>query len=221
MHPLLRAAEDAPNPILPHTPEIIVGGIAFLLLLFLLQRFALPRFEQAFRARVDAIEGGIRRAEEAQAEAHRLLEQYRAQLAEARTEAAQIRDDARADAQRIAEEMREDALAEQRRILQRGEELLTAQRQQLVRELRAEIGSLSVQLAERLLGESLAEEISRQRSVDRFLDDLEGMSAPATVGSSGGSAGSGGSGGSAAGAGPSADGGGSTPSGRSGPRRQR
>jgi F-type H+-transporting ATPase subunit b len=203
MWPQVLATEEEPNPIIPHVPEMIVGTIAFLLLLWLLQRFALPRFEQAFQARTEAIEGGLRRAEEAQAEAQRVLEQYRAQLAEARTEAAQIREAARADAQRITDELRAEAQAEQARILQRGEEQLAAQRQQVVRELRTEIGTLAVQLAGRIIGDSLADDAGRQRTVDRFLDEIEGMSAPATVGGgdaapagaeTGGSAGGAGSG---------------------------
>ncbi|MEN3359743.1 MAG: F-type H+-transporting ATPase subunit b [Mycobacteriales bacterium] len=172
-------AEEPPNPIIPHPSEMIVGLVAFLLLLWLMWKFALPRFEQAFQARTEAIEGGIRRAEEAQAEANRLLERYRAQLAEARTEAAQIREGARADAVRISEEMRAAAQAEQARIVQRGEELLAAQREQVVAQLRSEIGTLAVQLAGRIIGDSLADEASRQRTVDAFLAELDGMAGPA------------------------------------------
>jgi F-type H+-transporting ATPase subunit b len=188
MLPHLLAAGEEPNPIVPHVSEMIVGLVAFLLLLWLLQKFALPRFEQVFQARTDAIEGGLKRAAEAQAEAQRLLEQYRAQLAEARAEAAQIREGARADAVRISEEMRAAALAEQSRIVQRGEELLATQREHLVQQLRAEIGTLAVQLAGRIIGDSLADEASRQRTVDRFLTEIEGMAQPAAVGSDAGPA---------------------------------
>ncbi|HVQ91746.1 MAG TPA: F0F1 ATP synthase subunit B [Mycobacteriales bacterium] len=176
------AAEEEPNPIVPHPSEMIVGLVAFLLLLWLLWKFALPRFEQAFQARTEAIEGGIKRAEETQTQAQRLLEQYRTQLAEARTEAAQIRESARAEAVRISDEMRAAAQAEQARIVQRGEELLAAQREQVVAQLRAEIGTLAVQLAGRIIGDSLADEASRQRTVDVFLAELDGMAEPVPVG---------------------------------------
>jgi F-type H+-transporting ATPase subunit b len=168
-------AADEPNPILPHPSELIVGLVAFLLLLWLLRKFALPRFEQAFQARVNAIEGGLKKAEDAQADANRLLEQYRGQLNDARTEAAQIREGARADAQRITDEMREQAQAEQARIVARGEEQLASQRQQLVQELRAEVGTLAVELAGRLIGDSLAAPAARQRTIDAFLDEVDGM----------------------------------------------
>jgi F-type H+-transporting ATPase subunit b len=171
------AAEEAHNPLLPPLGEIIIGLIAFAVVLFVMFKFVSPQFEKTFRARRDAIEGGIERAEAMQAEAKAALEQYRAQLAEARTEAAQIRDAARAEGQQIIEELRAQAQEESARILARGEEQLASSRQQVVNELRGQIGTLAVELAGRVVGESLADEARRSGTVDRFLDDLDGMSA--------------------------------------------
>jgi F-type H+-transporting ATPase subunit b len=167
------AAEAGPNPLLPHTNELIVGIIAFALLFFFLKKAVYPRFEQTFRERQETIEGGIRRAQEAQAEAQRLLEQYKAQLAEARTEAAKIRDDARAEGARIVEELRAEAQEQSQRIIQRGEETLAAERERLVAQLRAEVGEIAVELAERIIGESLADEARRAGTIDRFLAELD------------------------------------------------
>lgn len=161
--------------LLPPLGEIIIGLISFAVLVLLLGKFVYPKFEATYQARRDAIEGGIERAEKAQTEAQAALTQYKAQLAEARTEAAQIREGARAEGQRIIEEMRAQAQAESARITQRGEEQLAASRQQIVNELRRDIGSLAVQLAGRVLGESLEDDSRRNGTVDRFLDDLEGM----------------------------------------------
>ena len=168
------AAESA-NPLLPPVGEIIVGTITFAIAFFVLARFVWPRFEQVFRARREAIEGGIERAESMQAEAKAALEQYRAQLAEARTEAAQIRDQARAEGQQILEELRTQAQQESARIVARGEEQLAANRQQVVNELRGQIGRLAVDLAGRVVGESLEDQARRTGTVDRFLDQLDGM----------------------------------------------
>jgi F-type H+-transporting ATPase subunit b len=170
------AAESA-NPLIPPLGEIIIGLVAFAIVLLVFFRFIAPRFEQAFRARREAIEGGIERAEAMQAEAKAALEQYRAQLAEARTEAAQIRDQARAEGQQILEELRAQAQEESARIVARGEEQLAANRQSVVNELRGQIGALAVDLAGRVVGESLEDEARRRGTVDRFLDQLDGMSA--------------------------------------------
>jgi F-type H+-transporting ATPase subunit b len=161
------------NPILPLWQEIVIGTIAFGLLCFVLMKFVFPRMEQMFQARVEAIEGGLKKAEEAQAEANKLLEQYRAQLADARGEAARIRDDARADAQGIREEAQARGREEAERIIAAGRESLAAERQNIVRELRAEVGDLAVQLAGKIVGESLEDEARRRGTVDRFLSDLE------------------------------------------------
>src|SRR3954463_735278 len=170
-------AAEAHNPLIPPVGEIIVGLIAFAIVYFVFAKYVAPRFEQVFRARREAIEGGIERAEAMQAEAKAALEQYRAQLADARNEAAQIRDGARAEGQQILEELRTQAQEESARILARGEEQLAANRQSVVNELRGQLGARAVELAGRVVGESLADEARRRGTVDRFLDQLDGMTA--------------------------------------------
>ena len=170
------AAEEH-NPLIPPLGEIIIGLIAFAIVFFVFAKLVAPRFEQVFRARREAIEGGMERAESMQAEAKAALDQYRAQLAEARSEAAQIRDQARAEGQQILEELRTQAQEESARIVARGEEQLASQRQQVVNELRGQIGTLAVDLAGRVVGESLAEDARRRGTVDRFLAELDGMAA--------------------------------------------
>lgn len=161
------------NPIIPLWQELVLGTIAFALICFVLMRFVFPRMEETFRARVDAIEGGIKRAEDAQAEANELLEQYRAQLAEARTEAARIRDEARADAEGIRSDVLAKAREESDRIIAAGRDQLAAQRESIVRDLRSEVGTLAVDLASRIVGESLADEARSRGTVDRFINELD------------------------------------------------
>jgi F-type H+-transporting ATPase subunit b len=174
------------NPLIPPLGEIIIGIIAFSVVVIVMMRLVAPRFEQVFRARREAIEGGIERAEAMQAEAREALERYRAQLAEARNEAARIRDEARAEGQQILEQLRTQAQEESSRIVARGEEQLAAARQQVVNELRGHIGTLAVDLAGRVVGESLADDARRRGTVDRFLDQLDGMSAGSPDGGDGG-----------------------------------
>jgi F-type H+-transporting ATPase subunit b len=169
---LAEAAEKAPSPIIPLWQELVLGVIAFAIVCFVLMKFVFPRMEETFRARVDAIEGGIKRAEEAQAQANELLEQYRAQLAEARTEAARIRDEARADAEGIRQDVLATAREESERIINAGRDQLAAQRESIVRDLRSEVGTLAVDLASRIVGESLADEARSRGTVDRFIAEL-------------------------------------------------
>ena len=186
---MLFAVEDEPNPIMPIPQELIVGLVAFALLCVVLMKFVFPRMEATFAARVEAIEGGIRKAEEAQAEAHSLLEQYRAQLAEARTEAARIRDEAHADAVGIRDDILAKAREESDRIIAAGKEQLQAERQSIVRELRADLGQHAVDLAGKIVGEALADEARRSGTVERFLDEMDSQAGAGVAAAPPGSAG--------------------------------
>jgi F-type H+-transporting ATPase subunit b len=170
------------NPVLPHAVDIVVGLLAFLALLWVASKYIVPRFEQAYAERTAKIEGGIQRAEAAQTEANAALGRYKAQLAEARAEAARIRDDARAEGQVIVDEMRAAAQVEADRIVSQGQAQLAAQRAQIVAELRGDLGRMAVTLASRVVGESLEDDARRRGTVDRFLDELDVTSAVAGTG---------------------------------------
>ena len=171
---VLRAAEEGePNPLLPHMSELIVGAIAFLLLFLFLRAKVFPVFEKVFAERRNAIEGGMERAKAAETEAKDTLEQYRAQLAEARHEAARLREDAREQGAAILAELREQAQAESRRLTEAAHQQIEADRQQAVNQLRVQVGALAADLAGRIVGESLEDDARQRRVVDRFLDELE------------------------------------------------
>jgi F-type H+-transporting ATPase subunit b len=169
----LAAAAALQNPLLPDSTELIIGTISFFIVFGVLGKLLLPRITTVLAARTDAIEGGIQRAEEAQAEASRTLEQYRAQLAEARHDAARLREEAKEQGAQIIAEMREQAQAEARRLTEAAQKQIEAERQQAIASVRTEVGALSVQLASRVVGESLTDEARQRRVVDRFLDELD------------------------------------------------
>jgi F-type H+-transporting ATPase subunit b len=170
---LAQAAAASENPIVPSWPELIIGTVAFLIVFGVLAKILLPRIQQTLAERTDKIEGGLERAEEAQAEAQRVLEQYRQQLAEARHEAARLREEAKEQGAQIIAEMREQAQAEARRLTEAANAQIDADRQQALNSLRAEVGTLATELASRIVGESLQDEARQSRVVDRFLDDLD------------------------------------------------
>lgn len=171
MHELAQAASK--NPLVPNWTEVIVGGIAFFIVFFALWKVLLPRILTTLNERTDAIEGGIERAAQAEAEANRLREHFQAQLAEARHEAARQREQALEEGAQIVAAKREEAQAEAARIVAAAHIQIDADRQQAFSSLRGEIGTLAVQLASKIVGESLDEEARQSRVVDRFLDDLD------------------------------------------------
>lgn len=169
-------AAETINPLLPATYDIVWSAVCIAAIVFFFWKYALPVVQKVLAERTDKIEGGIARAEQAQVEAKAALDNYNAQLAEARGEAARIRDDARAQGEQIKAEMRAQAQEESARITAAGQSQLAAQRQQIVAELRSDLGRTAVDLAERIVGEALADEARRSGTVDRFLDDLDAMS---------------------------------------------
>jgi F-type H+-transporting ATPase subunit b len=167
------AQSGTENPLVPNAVELITGLIGFFIIFGVLAKILLPRLQRTLAERTDAIEGGLKRAEEAQAEATRVLEQYRAQLAEARHEAARLREEAREEGARIKADLREQGEAQKQQLVESARAQIDADRQQVLAALRAEIGSLSVELASRVVGESLESEARQRRIVDRFLAQLE------------------------------------------------
>jgi len=170
------AQEQSHNPLLPETFDILWSTVCVVIIGLLFWKYVLPKFQEVLSERTEKIEGGIAKAEQAQSDARAALERYNAQLAEARGEAARIRDDARAQGQLIIDEMKVKAQQESERIVASGHNQLMAQRQQIVAELRTDLGRNSVDLAERLVGESLTDDGKRSATVDRFLDELDAMS---------------------------------------------
>src|SRR5690625_1735082 len=144
--------EESPNPLIPPLYDIVWSVIPLAVILWLFWKFILPRFQQVLDEREERIDGGLRRAEQTQAEAQEELAKYKAQLADARSEAAKIRDDARAQGQQILADMKAEAQAESDRIVAAGNQQLAAQRQQIIAELRADLGRQSVDPAARLMG---------------------------------------------------------------------
>jgi len=178
MSHLLAASGD--NPLIPNLTELIVGLITFGIIFFALWRVLIPRLNRTLEERTDKIEGGLQRAEEAQAEANATLARYREQLAEARHEAARLREEAREQGAQIIAEMREQAQAEARRLVDAAHAQIEADRQQALQSLKTEVGGLAVDLASRVVGESLTDEARQRRIVERFLDELDQQAESAT-----------------------------------------
>jgi F-type H+-transporting ATPase subunit b len=170
---LYLAQSGSQNPLLPNTTELIVGAISFFIVFGVLWKVLMPRIQKTLEERTEKIEGGLQHAEEAQAEANRLLEQYKEQLAEARHEAARLREEAREEGARIIADLREQGQTQKQRLIDSAQAQIEADRQQAINALRTEVGTLAVELASRVVGESLENEARQRRVVERFLEDLE------------------------------------------------
>lgn len=167
------AAEETPNPLFPAYYDIIWSGVCFAIILVVFWKVVLPRMKKLLDERSAAIEGNIAKADEAQRKAEAALEEYTAQLADARKEAGEIRDAAREDGRKIVAEAKDSASAEAARLTSTAHAQIEAERQSALVSLRGEVGTLALDLAGGVIGETLSDDKKAQAVVDRFLADLE------------------------------------------------
>ena len=149
--------------------------IAFGIIVWILAKFVIPPINRAMTARQEAIREEFAELDEAKDDAHKAEEEFKALIADARHEAAKIREDAREQGAQIVSEARDQAQSEAARIVEHGHAQVRAERQQAVASLRAEVGTLAIDLAGRIVGESLDDDERSTRVVDRFLADVESM----------------------------------------------
>ncbi len=146
-------------------------GIAFLLLMFLLGKFAWGPITSALDEREQTIEASITRAEAALAEAKQLQSDNEAARREAEGQAQRILADARDEAARQRDAAKAELAAELAEQRERAASDIERQKQQALGELRAEVAALAVGAAEKILGKEI--DAAEQRGlVDQFIADL-------------------------------------------------
>jgi F-type H+-transporting ATPase subunit b len=158
--------------------EFIAELVGFVIILFVLWKYVLPLVANMVKNRQEQVQRQVDEAEEATRKLQDAQGRFDNAIQQAEVEAARIRDDARADATRIREELKAQAEAEVDRMLQRGRDQLAAQRDQAVRGLRSEVGGASMELAERVVRQSLTDDDARTASVDSFLSQIESLPSP-------------------------------------------
>ncbi|MFI5753872.1 F0F1 ATP synthase subunit B [Streptomyces sp. NPDC051569] len=167
------ASGELENPLVPPIPELVIGLLAFVIVFGFLAKKLLPNINKVLEQRREAIEGGMEKADAAKTEAESVLEQYKAQLAEARHEAARLRQEATEQGVAIIQEMKAEGQRQREEIIAAGHTQIEADRKAAAGALRRDVGKLATDLAGKLVGESLEDHARQSRTIDRFLDELE------------------------------------------------
>jgi F-type H+-transporting ATPase subunit b len=154
---------------------------AFIVMFWLLARYVIPPINKAMTARQDAIRKEFEELEESKQGAKEAEAEFKAQIADARKDAARIRDEARDQGTEIIAEAKEQAQVEAQRVKDQAHAQITAERQAALTSLRGEVGTLATSLAGRIVGESLEDDDRSARVVDRFLADLETLDTSKTA----------------------------------------
>lgn len=146
--------------------------INFLIIVFLLAKFAYRPILNTLDERKKRIANDLESAEQDKIAAAKLKEQYEAQLSQARYEAQQILEKTQKLAEQTREEILAEARAEHERLLKAAQEQIARERQQAVNELRQEVVTLSMIAAAKIIGENLDEE-KNAKLVSQFIDKLD------------------------------------------------
>lgn len=174
----LIAAEEAESEsggleiLLPPRDELIAGIIAFAIVFFFVWKWAVPAINRGLEQRQAAIAGQIEDAEKAKAEAESLLADYRAQLADSKAEGNRIIEDARGTADQMKADMVAKAEEDADQIRAKAREEAAAEKGRALADAKSQVGDISVDLAGKIVGESLDAE-AHQTLIDRYLEDLE------------------------------------------------
>ncbi|MBU1493832.1 MAG: F0F1 ATP synthase subunit B [Actinobacteria bacterium] len=160
--------------LIPQTSELIAGILAFAIIFFFVWKWVLPAVNRTLEARREAITGQVTEAEKTREEAEKLLADYRKQIADARSEANAIVDDAKATAEGVKSDIVAKAQAEAQGITRKAREEAAAEMERATASVRSEIGSLSVELAQKATAGAM--DASAHRAlVEQFLEELDGM----------------------------------------------
>lgn len=171
------AVEDEPQGVdllIPDANEAIAGTIAFIIIFGIILWYVLPRVNEILAKRQDAIDGQITEAENAKTEAESLLTDYKAQLADAKSEGDRIIDDARQTAEAVKADIVARANTEADDIRRKALADAATERERVGAELRGQVATLSLDVAEKVVAASIDRE-GQQALVDRYIDDLGGM----------------------------------------------
>jgi F-type H+-transporting ATPase subunit b len=175
---LLAQAHEEPSGIdliIPAVDELIWGAVAFVIAFVVLTKLAFPALQKGIQDRSNKIQGDLEAAENARAEADRMLEDYKRQMAEARSEANKVIEEARQQAEQVRRDIIAKAEKDAEQIVTRAQQQLEAERTRTIQELQGTISDLSIELAEKVVGRSI--DASAQRElVDAYIQEVSGMS---------------------------------------------
>lgn len=175
---LLIAAEESEEGsggleiLLPPLNELIAGVVAFAIVFFFMWRFAVPAINRMLEQRQAAIAGQIADAEKAKREAESLLADYRSQLNQAKAEGNRIIEEARQQGDQVKADIIAKAEADAEQIRAKAREEAAGEKARALAEAKSQVSDISVDLAGKIVGETLDEEAHRTL-IDRYLADLE------------------------------------------------
>jgi F-type H+-transporting ATPase subunit b len=155
--------------------SIIIQGVGFLILLFVLKKFLFGKISAMIKARTDEVKNTYEKTEKDRVEAERLMLEYQKKLAEAEDTAARKVQDAINEGNRISEEIVKRAKEEVEQIRLKAQESIDLERKKALTEIRNQVVTLSILASSRIIQQSISQKTA-EKLVDDFIEEIGELS---------------------------------------------
>jgi len=163
--------QKAPSPILPAKNELIWGTISFVVLFVLLWKLAWPGLKKSLDTRAERIRDDLSAADTAKSEAEQVLDDYRAQLGDARNESARIIEEARQQADALRRDQEQRLQTELAAMRERAAADVDAAKEQAIADLRREVSTLAIGAAEVVVQRNL-DRPTQEHLVENYINQV-------------------------------------------------
>ncbi len=158
--------------LLPDSGLLFWMTLVFLVVFFILWKWGFPSIIKMVNERKEYIDESLAKAEEANLRLANIQKQGEELLMEAREKQAQILREASETRDTIVGQAQEKARDESARILSEAKAEIESQKQAAIRDIRAQVAELSVQIAEKILQKELSSSAEQVQLIDRLLDEV-------------------------------------------------
>jgi F-type H+-transporting ATPase subunit b len=165
------AAVSDKKDLYPHATELIFGAVAFAIIYVFMWKWVIPKMNTLLEERREKIQGEMERAEAARLAADEELARYKTQLAGARDEGNRIIEEARQTADQLRADLQARAEQESLSIVARAQEEIRAERDRVFQELRTQVAQIAVELAGKVVGETL-DTSTHTRLIDEYINEV-------------------------------------------------
>jgi len=152
---------------------IIWTLLAFLVVFFILKKYAWPSILGGLRKREQTIADSLAQAEKIRTEMAQMKSENEAILAKAREERAQMLKEARETKDKIINEAKEQAKVESNKIISDAQEAINAQKMAALTEVKNQVGKLVIEVTEKVLRKELSNKEAQEAHIRDMVDEVK------------------------------------------------
>ncbi|MCF0179990.1 MAG: F0F1 ATP synthase subunit B [Bacteroidales bacterium] len=147
--------------------------VAFGVVFFVLAKFGFPIITEMIDNRKKYIDESLEAARQANEKLAKIQEESAAMLKQTQEKQSQILAEAMEMRKQIVEKAQTEATVAGQKILEEAKQQIKLEKEDAIRDIRRQVGELSIQVAEKVLRQSLSKDKDQMAMIDRMLDELE------------------------------------------------